>query len=420
MRVFSGLCAASLAFAPAMFARAEISVDAGPDQTVDFPGPVVLQAVVTGLSPLDYWVADGDDQYENMIMKYHSVNGLTQSGPLRDWDQAISYPWPSDMVRINETVFGIDTFRRCLWVLNDDVAGDVTQIGPISGWQRLSCLAYDSNNDILYAGDFAADRLLRVNRQTGQFTPVMTLPFGDIRGLAFDPQSGLLYASDITDHNLYSINPATHEVSMLWHLPSPPDSGYDELDFYRGKFYGAWQADYLATPLITQLRHIDLATGAETDIGPPIVESASHSLMINAMPEEMLWTMAAGPGSVTFSSPNTESSEATFSMPGIYALELTVFSESGSVSDIVIVHVIEFSDCNGNGISDAMDIADGASRDCDADGVPDECGADWINVELFVATMLAPSPGPALICLYDQNADGVIDGDDVQGFLARL
>lgn len=420
MRVFSGLCATILALAPVPFARADITVDAGPDQIILFPGPATLEAIVTGLSPLDYWVADGDDQYENMIMKYHSVNGLSQSGPLRDWDQAISYPWPSDIVRINETIFGIDTLRRCLWVLNDDVTGDVTQIGPISGWQRLSCLAYDSNNDILYAGDFNADRLLRVNRQTGQFTPVMTLPFGDIRGLAFDPATGLLYASDMTNHNLYSINPADQQVTMLWHLPSPPDSGYDELDFYRGKLYGAWQADYFSTPLVTQLRHIDLATGVENDIGPPIVESASHSLMINSMPEEMQWTMASGPGSVTFSSPNTEQTEATFSSPGIYALELTVFAESGNVSDVVIVHVTEFVDCNENGRNDAQDIADGVSRDCDADGVPDECGAAWTDVELFVATMLSASPGPALICLYDQNDDGVLDGDDVQGFLARL
>jgi len=30
-------------------------------------------------------------------------------------------------------------------------------------------------------------------------------------------------------------------------------------------------------------------------------------------------------------------------------------------------------DCNGNGIEDALDIANGTSSDLDEDGVPDEC-----------------------------------------------
>jgi hypothetical protein len=30
-------------------------------------------------------------------------------------------------------------------------------------------------------------------------------------------------------------------------------------------------------------------------------------------------------------------------------------------------------DCNGNGVEDAFDIANGTSSDLDCDGVPDEC-----------------------------------------------
>lgn len=30
-------------------------------------------------------------------------------------------------------------------------------------------------------------------------------------------------------------------------------------------------------------------------------------------------------------------------------------------------------DCNGNGVEDAFDIANGTSSDLDSDGVPDEC-----------------------------------------------
>jgi hypothetical protein len=34
------------------------------------------------------------------------------------------------------------------------------------------------------------------------------------------------------------------------------------------------------------------------------------------------------------------------------------------------------SDCNGNGVDDAVDIANGTSQDCDASGVPDGCPSD--------------------------------------------
>lgn len=35
--------------------------------------------------------------------------------------------------------------------------------------------------------------------------------------------------------------------------------------------------------------------------------------------------------------------------------------------------VAPLCDCNGNGIEDAFDIANGSSSDLDCDGVPDEC-----------------------------------------------
>ena len=36
----------------------------------------------------------------------------------------------------------------------------------------------------------------------------------------------------------------------------------------------------------------------------------------------------------------------------------------------------EFGDCNGNGVFDARDLADGTSRDCTGNGIPDECESD--------------------------------------------
>ncbi len=50
-----------------------------------------------------------------------------------------------------------------------------------------------------------------------------------------------------------------------------------------------------------------------------------------------LWTKVAGPGTVSFSSPNSLQTTATFSSAGFYALKLTVTSGSLVVSDIVEV-----------------------------------------------------------------------------------
>ena len=62
-----------------------------------------------------------------------------------------------------------------------------------------------------------------------------------------------------------------------------------------------------------------------------------------------------------------------------------------------------YSDCNGNGISDACDITDGTSDDIDNNGVPDECEVNCVN--LFT--------GGGECTSSDFNNDGVVDVDDL-------
>ncbi len=42
-------------------------------------------------------------------------------------------------------------------------------------------------------------------------------------------------------------------------------------------------------------------------------------------------------------------------------------------SDFLLAKYFQFPDCNGNGIPDADDIANGTSDDCNENGIPDEC-----------------------------------------------
>ncbi|HYE02556.1 MAG TPA: sialidase family protein [Phycisphaerales bacterium] len=92
--------------------------------------------------------------------------------------------------------------------------------------------------------------------------------------------------------------------------------------------------------------------------------------------------------------------------------------------DVYYVRIGEY-DCNGNGVADPQDIAGGQSRDCDADGIPDECEgrADWNrdgtvatgDVSAFLGTWFADLVAPRNAADYDD--DGVTTTMDLSAFL---
>lgn len=72
------------------------------------------------------------------------------------------------------------------------------------------------------------------------------------------------------------------------------------------------------------------------------------------------------------------------------------------------------SDCNGNGVDDAVDISGGDSGDCNGNGIPDECD--------IAAGVLADANGNGIpdsceTCYADCNGDGSADTLDVLCFL---
>ncbi len=84
------------------------------------------------------------------------------------------------------------------------------------------------------------------------------------------------------------------------------------------------------------------------------------------------------------------------------------------------VYFIRLGDCNENGSHDSLDIAGGLSEDCNGNGIPDECESEAGDIEVFVSQLLAEVPDPSLLCLLDQNGDGVLDGLDIQLFVDSL
>ena len=83
-------------------------------------------------------------------------------------------------------------------------------------------------------------------------------------------------------------------------------------------------------------------------------------------------------------------------------------------------------DCNGNGIHDAYDLADGTSRDCDGSGLPDECEYDTTNDcnENGIDDLCDVADGTSgdadgdfvpdeCECQGDANRDGVVNVEDI-------
>jgi hypothetical protein len=62
----------------------------------------------------------------------------------------------------------------------------------------------------------------------------------------------------------------------------------------------------------------------------------------------------------------------------------------------------------------------GFTNDCNGNRVPDACDPESTDIDLFVHELLADPQLQASICLFDQNADGLLDGRDVSGFTAKV
>ncbi|MCH8241224.1 MAG: hypothetical protein IH897_01280 [Planctomycetes bacterium] len=118
------------------------------------------------------------------------------------------------------------------------------------------------------------------------------------------------------------------------------------------------------------------------------------------------------------------------------------------VSVTVQYPIAQLADCQPNGISDACDLADGLSTDCDGDGMPDECepdadsdsipddcdqpgdfdhdaDVDLADYKLLWVCLLLSGPGepvPFAECRepFDADRDGDIDLQDVADFTRRL
>jgi hypothetical protein len=371
------ILAVALAVLAALPAGAQPLVDAGPDQQITLPAAALLQGIVD-LSPAAFWIADGNGVAEDHVVTWHEVNGVGMlTGTLQD-SAGLVYGWPSGLIRVGSVVYGVDTFRERVYTL-DPLSSIVTplspKIGPGTGWSsRLGCLAHDPTSDRIYMVDWRVtpNRLFAVDRATGTPIPAQgvalrTVPFGDVRGLVYAPAIGLFYLYDAATRAIYTLDPATGATAFV----VAPDHGagdyYDDLALEDGDLYGSLHQLQSGEDVI-QVKRFDLTTGEAFDLGPAIVGTGGHSLLIESLPERVVWSVDSGPGLVSFADDRDPLSEAVFSAPGSYVLRLTVLAEP-PIFDTVTVTAHEACsnglDDDGDGLVDFDPDPDAGDPGCD-------------------------------------------------------
>lgn len=299
-----------------------VVADAGPDLRVAPGESVELDGSHSRLAPLDLWLADGSGPNENKLIHYSSDGGVSAAGPLRTVE-GIPFAYPSDLVRIDGRVYGVDTYRRQLYLLHPRGAR-VQPLGSPSSYRHLGALAWDAEGRTLYAVDAASRKLLIADPVSGDFRLTgHELPGRATRGLAFDPRARLLYALDRDLRLLYSIDPSNGRWGSFVELPVEGDGEYDELAHQAGRLFGLYRQTVDGTPL-TQLRRIDPVTGEVRDVGPALARVSPRCLLVDSVPEDLRWSRREGPGEVVFEDPYAVVTRARFEREGRYEIELAI------------------------------------------------------------------------------------------------
>jgi hypothetical protein len=322
-------------------AAAQVGADAGQDVTVDYPSAAPLDGVVINRSPIDWWTADGNNATEDYLVKFNSVTGQSAIGPLHT-AAGTHYGFPGDLVKVGNQYYGVDAAARYLYTLDpsNGLCTPVSATPYSSTYTSVHSLAYDATHDKLFAVDLARKQLLLFNRTTGFPSPIGSGTLGgypQVRSLAYRTTDDRLYAVDQSTSMLVRLNPTTGALTPVVTVAPITNTRIEELQFFNDRLYGS-QAILSSGVLVAgQLVEVDMTSGVLTNIGAQVSEVSPHCLLLNSLPEEVHWGQLAGPGTASFANASALQTTVTFSSPGIYSLEFTVYALGGAVSDTVTV-----------------------------------------------------------------------------------
>ncbi|MBI5433806.1 MAG: hypothetical protein HZA52_13320, partial [Planctomycetes bacterium] len=405
-------CLAALAtflIAPSAFAQAV--PDAGPDQTVAASSPATLAGQVTNRSPLDWWTADGNGATENRIVKCDANGIVAAVGPLFNHDNPTEiFGWPSDLVYIGSTVWGIESLKRYLYTV-DPNTGECFPVGPQNTWQDVYSLAYDEAGDRLWGVDLLKKKLLRFNRTTGVVTALPSSMSGWqlMRSLAYEDTTGWLYSIDQNTNKMVRIDPATGAATFYRQMTIDPSYRIEELHFWHGKMYASkGYLDGSGALVGHRLSEVDMLNGTYTDISPYIDDVSPHALVINSLPEAYRWTQDSGPATASFSNPTDLAATVTFPVDGTYVLRLTVDNWPTPASDTLTITVgVDACPDDPNKTEPGACGCGVPDTDTDGDGTPD-CNDACPNDP----AKLAPGDCGCGVPDTDTDGDGTPDCND--------
>lgn len=375
MFVSPGSYLAALVLASSVVGATPQVPKAGPDRRVAIDEAFTLQGELRGRSPLSFWMADGNGEFEDMLVRYHEHEGVTGVGPLRMVDGK-GLGWPGDLVRIGERVHGVDVGLRKVYVVDLETGLCLAVTPQLSGeWKMLQSLAYDPDQHRLFAFDPIYGQLLAISLGSGTVTrldaPGLNGRKG-VRALAFEPGLGLLYAVDSDAEVLVIVDPDAGLFAGSMQLRLPDNSQMEELQFFEGELYGLLGLLKNGDLDAGQLMRINLRSGGVSNVGPIVPDVSPHALLIESIPERVSWRQVKGPADALLEYTSTLETAVTFPELGTYVFELTAYVGKARRRDRVEVEVVA-TDCNANGIPDHEEVSRDATRDRNANGVLDEC-----------------------------------------------
>ena len=193
-----------------------------------------------------------------------------------------------------------------------------------------------------------------------------------------------------------------------------------DLDALAASVYDSTLAWYLnnGDGTFGPLQTISVSSGDPVSIFSMDVDQDGHMDVLSASEssDEIAWHQNLGDGSAFLQ--RIVSTDALRAQE-VYAADLdgdgdTDLLSASQLDDKIAWYenLLGLIDCNGNGLSDLDDIANGVSLDCDGDGIPDECGV-FVDCNF---NGLSDSCDIADGFELDCNGNGIPDECDVYGF----
>ena len=260
-------------------------------------------------------------------------------------------------------------------VLVVDAAGNASQFAEIGGVTGITGLAYlpqslggpnagkllltagtsnqESGRGLVYTIDvFGNASLIVPHVGSAIFTPALAPPeFGNF--------GNHIFAGSGVDRLLYSIDLQTNEVSFFAEVPSEAeDSRLRQIAF---------------SPL-GWFESLDPALADQSVMVVSITVSPQGGGMNGAL-------VALDQEGVVVGMLTQATVGQSFAPRGLLFVGSDLLVSNTAGGSLIQVSVDDFtlSDCNGNGVPDGCDIADGTSEECTANAIPDECEPDCNN-----------------------------------------